>query len=255
MEKIIKLLEEFLNTLNQYELLNVIFLILAVLSIIISIILFLKSKKEKNPNYIISTHNIFKKSKTLKDLTIDYKGNKVEHLSITYISFWNKGKLTIHNNDCVKKDPLRVEFPKETQILGTDIIFEKNEINDFTTKINVKENSIRFGFDYLDKNQGLRFKVYHTGLKDKKVAVKGTIKGVKELTNCIMSSEYYADIFFEKTIGYPKKWLNGIVWKIYFILTLPISLIIFITGAVFASFRNILFRVPSEFIPEKDTLN
>ncbi len=255
MEEIIELLNDFLKALNQYELLNLIFLVLAILSIVISVFLYLKSKKDKKPNYIISTHNIFKKSKSLKDLTIDYKGNKVEHLSITYISFWNKGRLTINKTDFVKKDPLRVEFPKETQILGTDIIFEKREINEFKTNFDKKENSIHFGFSFLDKNQGFKFRVYHTELKDKKIQIKGTIKGVKELTNCIISSEHYADIFFKKTIGYPKKWMNDIIWKIYFWLLFPITLLIFIIGSIVAGIRNSLLRIPSEFVPEKDSLN
>ncbi|GGK32346.1 hypothetical protein GCM10007962_28380 [Yeosuana aromativorans] len=256
MDKVISLLRDFFNTLSQNDILNFVFLILAILSILISIILYVKSKKEKEPVYLLRSFNLFKgNKKSLKDLSIDYKGEKVEKLTITNVSFWNKGKMTINKNDIVEKDRLRINFPKEIKILGADIVFEKNSINGFTTYVENETNSVFFDFDYIDKNQGMKFRIYHDGLPSDEISIEGSIKGVNKIKNGEHTSEFYADKLFDNTIGLPRKIMNNTVWKLYVILFIPIVIVIFFIGSISSGLRNIFNRIPSEFVPKFDSIN
>ena len=159
MESITKITE----WLNKNPWLNLLFLVLAILSIALSIFLYIRSKKEKRPYFSIRTFQLIEdKLNKIEAVEILYRGQRVDNLALSKIALWNKGKDTINNHDIAPKDPLRLVVRPECKILGAEIIYTRTEANNFTIKPDLDRGEIRINFDYFHTNEGLVIQVYHT---------------------------------------------------------------------------------------------
>jgi hypothetical protein len=106
-------MQSIINFLSANPWLNLLFLVLAVLSIIISVVLFLRSRKEKILVYATSSFNLIHNSVArIPGLYVKYEDNNIDNLTLTKIAIWNKGKGTINNTDIAPTDKVSI-FPKE----------------------------------------------------------------------------------------------------------------------------------------------
>lgn len=180
------------NFLEGNPILNMIFLILAVIGIVLTFYFYYKSNKRKEPLYCIVTNNLITESiPRINKFSILYSGLEIKNLSISRIAIWNKGKEPIRASDIAVNAPITVKIDDKFQILDCNIIFKKHKVNDFKTKISNDKKSIIVSFDYFDFEEGLIMEVFHTGNTSNDLQVNGKIISVKE----IRRKEYSNPIF------------------------------------------------------------
>jgi len=104
----------FLSWLNQNQWLNLVFLTLAVCSIIISIVLYRRNQKEKIPVYHMRHFSLLRKQiQSIKKLKILYEEKELDKLTLTRVALWNNGRDTINHSDLAPSDPLRIQMNED----------------------------------------------------------------------------------------------------------------------------------------------
>jgi hypothetical protein len=150
---------------------NIIFVFFGILGILSSYYFYKKSRKLKKPVYFQNSVNLIKNNlPKLSNLELLYKGEQINNFTITYLGFWNAGNETINNNDIASVN---------AQILEFEVMIANNNANNFIVKLNETTNCIEITFDYIDKNDGLVLKIYHTGNTSSDLVLTGSIRGVK----------------------------------------------------------------------------
>lgn len=239
-------MQTLIDFLSANPWLNFLFLILAVGSIIISIILYLRSRKEKILVYVTRSFNLIHNSVVkVPGLSIKYEGNTLDALTLTKIAFWNNGKGTINSNDIAPTDNLAI-FPNEDiLILEAAITYKSRESNNFS--VAKKGNSVAVNFDYIDFHQGVIIDVYHTGQTDKSLLIKGTVKGGHEVGLGTIPKYY----LLEKILQSLDKlkplniFLRTILALVVLILTITILPMLIIMLA--DTFYKVFNKLPAEF--------
>ena len=161
--------------------LNIVFLILALLGVVATLITYWKSIVKKKPTYDKINYNLINESiTTLEKLEVKYNENEIKNFSTGTISFYNSGKGVIRKEDIAPLDKLRIELSDEYEILNAEIIFESNKVNNCSILMENNKNLI-ISFDFLDENQGLVVKFYHTGKNIADFNIKGTIIGANKM--------------------------------------------------------------------------
>lgn len=239
----------FMKWLNGNEW-NVIFLLIAILSIIISIYLYLKAKRRKKPIFCKRSVNVVSDSiQSLGDIKVTYLNKPIENLTITKVAIWNSGNETLNCTDQAPSDKLRIEAEEGIKIFNAEIIYESNPTNNFNVHLN--SNVIDFFFDFFDQNQGCIVKIIHSGKKSDNILIKGTFKGVGNIIEMKMSYfDFLRPIILIGTSNERRKrhfvnimsWTIMIVGLFFFLLSIftdleskPLDLPIYsITGLIYA---------------------
>ena len=110
-----------------------------------------------------------------------YANNPVEKVSSSVFVIWNSGNKVIDGERLKTIDPLRIEACDDTRILRYNI----QKVNNKTNNIKIVphpffSNTLFISFDFLNKKDGLRVEVLHTGSRES-LCVTGTLKGIKPL--------------------------------------------------------------------------
>lgn len=199
-------------------------IVIAFLSIIISIVIYIRSKRIKNPIYATRTYNLIQeKIQKIKDVNITYKNNDINNFSISRVAIWNSGKETINRVDIASGDKLRIIPVSGVKLLDAQIIYEKNSINKFSLNLENVEKEILINFDFFDFEEGIILQVFHTGKSGNDVEIHGTIKGFGVIKR---------DTFFVSKISKPFEFIQNLKIKYkkmfiaVFALLTPILLII-----------------------------
>ncbi|MEN2750379.1 hypothetical protein AAIR29_01900 [Psychrobacter sp. FBL11] len=208
---------------------NLMFLIIAVVSVLISISLYIRSKKEKKLVFIAKSYELIENStSSIENLTIKYGEESVEVLTLTKLSFWNNGKATIDFNDIVKSDRLRVELPKNVRVYNAVIEMPAKKSN--SIKLDIVDNKITIEFEFLDYGDGAIVIFYHSGSNEQGVHLTGTLKGAlpiepAEEMEDLRITKYVGRVVFRKYFdGYPKDF--NIVGKFILFSLMPLMTII-----------------------------
>lgn len=169
--------------------------VLAIFGIVLAVFFYIRSRRNKEPVYTKKSFNIIQDfSSKLTDLAIKYKNESVNNLTITKIAFWNDGRDTINMVDVAEADPLRISITDDSKILSAEVIYSGNPANRFRIS-DIKENSVKLLFDYIDKNEGGIIQIIHTGKSSKNIDVKGIIKGAGK---CV-----FRDLLSISTLPFP----------------------------------------------------
>src|SRR5262245_54413665 len=87
---------------------------LAIFGLIVGYILFLKSRRLKEPCWAMQTINLIQGiSAQLSDLEVRFREQRVENISISRIAFWNQGAETIERSHIPAGSPLKIVTSKE----------------------------------------------------------------------------------------------------------------------------------------------
>ena len=165
-----------MDLLDGGQYLNTIFLMLAIISLIMSFVFYKKSIKEKKLVFLSRSFNLLNNSlSSLPELKIEYNNQLVKQLTLTKISIWNSGKETINESDVANGDYLKISASSEVIFYSSNIDFANRKINEL--KIFSNENEIKIGFDFLDYSDGGIIDIYHNGKETTEFKVSGTIKG------------------------------------------------------------------------------
>jgi|WetSurMetagenome_2_1015567.scaffolds.fasta_scaffold294751_2 hypothetical protein len=157
--------------------------IIGMLGIIVAMVIYILSKKEKCPVYLISNTSIIGQQYALLSkedkITIRFNDTQINQLSICNILLINIGKQTIDSNDIADSDPLRLIFAEGSKILKAYVVKSKREAINFRI-VSYKKNVLNFTFDFLDAGDGALIKVVYDGSLTQSSLVKGTIKGASK---------------------------------------------------------------------------
>jgi len=157
---------------------SALFGLLSFILAVVSIYLFLRSKKEKKPMFCIRSINLIGDLyNKISGLEIYYKDKAVSNVFSTNIAFWNNGQEVLNKNDISQTEKLRIVLPKG-KILDKEIVTSTcNSINFNIEQKN--ENELILSFDFLEKNDGAVVNILHTSKSLKDIKFIGKIKGVK----------------------------------------------------------------------------
>jgi hypothetical protein len=243
-------INELLKWFNENEWLNLIFFILAMISIIFSILFYIKNKKRKIPTYLIKSFNLMRNNlSNIEQVKIFFSNEEVKSLTISKIAIWNRGNDVINKSDVAPSNPISLKVDKYSEILNAKISYIKNDTNNFSIIVSEDRKSILLDFDYFYKNDGLTIDVYHTGFLDNSINLDGTIKDAPKFSKFNYNKEGFIVLRvikkLEKALG--EKILDK-YFELFIILSLPIILpIYFIEGII--NFFNKLnnFKIPKEY--------
>jgi len=162
---------------------NIVTLVVAVLSIVLATIFYIKSKKVKIPCYAIRSFNIIRDwASRIESLVLLYSNQKIENLTTTKIAIWNAGSDTIRDQDIASADPMKICIKEGNKILDVKTIYEKNPSNQFCCTIAKDQSHVLLNFDYIDKNEGAVIQILHTGQSSEDIEIYGTIKGFGKIS-------------------------------------------------------------------------
>jgi len=239
-------MQKIINFLNANPWLNLLFLILAIASIFVSVILYLRSRKEKILVYTSRGFNLIHNSVVrIPGLSVRYENANIDTLTLTKVAFWNKGRGTINNADIAPTDRLSISPQEEVRILNAGIAYQSLTANNFS--LEKSRHGIIVNFDYIDFHQGVIIDVYHTGQNSGSILFGGTVKGGHALHSGEIPEDYLFDKTFEPIIKKFKKIDSIIPRLLLFIIILPIIFIPAVILMPIDKVYGIMNRLPSEF--------
>lgn len=223
-------------------------LITIIVSIVIAVIIYNLSKKEKELVYDFETKDIvLDRIKINEKLKVIYDEKEIESLSITKISFCNKGLETINSIDISESDPIIVELEgKDVILLDYNLVYERRKVNKFTITRLEEENKFKIVFDFLDKDDGAIIQLIHTHLNFEGVHVKGTVKGNKGKEIRKYYSSSFIDSFSKFMFRYGPG--DGCLNTILLVILLPILIVVFNVGFILDTIFNYERKMPKIFI-------
>jgi hypothetical protein len=237
--------KQLLEIFDGNPILNFISLALAILGLIFTIYFYFKSKKNRNPTYIIRTINLVRENiQKIDTVTILYSGEKIKNLSTSKIALWNEGKETINYGDVALNNSIKIKIKDEFEFLDSEILYQKNNANDFKIQLSEDNKSISISFDYFDFEEGLVMQLFHTGNTSDDIFIDGKIKSVKKISRREYSNNILPITFLNwlrndnKVIN--KSTMKTIMGWIVFIVGLVACCLIFTTP-----FRQAIIETPS----------
>jgi hypothetical protein len=204
--------------------LNLLFLTLAIVSLLVSIYFYVKSKREKLPVYIVRKYPLIEdKVAAVSGLNISFNGLEISNLNLTKIAVWNNGRDTIHRTDIASADRLRIALVGGGVVLGAKCSFVSKEVN--CINLSVEKDLVFIDFDFLDYSDGAVIDLYHSGKGD--IKLKGTLKGVTAIKKAVLEEDELLDRFLAPIINLipkPKnRILRALLLVVVFIITFPIG--------------------------------
>lgn len=189
-------MEKLTQWLNQNPMLNLVFLLLASVSILLSLVLYIKSRKYKRPCFNVRTFQLIEDTvNKIEAVEISYQGERVKNLSLTKFALWNRGNDTVNIHDVASTDPLRIVIDPPAKLLGAELIYASNPANNFKILTNLQTGEVKIEFEYFHTYEGIVAQIYHTGSKDNPIILKGTVKGVSNIIRSSPEDDYYTEVF------------------------------------------------------------
>lgn len=171
---------------------------IAILGIVLAILFYIKSRRYKLPLYVIVSRNVIKNQTPLiPGLSVHFKGQEQNLVTVSHVWFWNQGNETINASDIVGAKPLAIHIAEGVDLLDVQIVKVVDNANGCKMGLPVKQNDgsvlIPIQFDYLDKEDGLVVQIVHNGDAAHKMKVSGKIKGVEIITKAADAHAFHAD--------------------------------------------------------------
>lgn len=207
------MLEKLMNNPYAWAILSVI----AIIGFVLSIVFYFKGKEKKELSYFQDTKSlIYKKRSNIDKLLVTYNGESVESLCTSVFTIWNSGNRTLNKADMVDTKELTVSARNDCRILDYGIVKCSEDTNDFVLQV-INEQEVKILFDYIDRNEGVKIQLIHTGTKndlDIGCKIKGGV-----LKNISYSTKH---IFSEKSKAVGSTAIVSIVFSIVYYFTTDI---------------------------------
>ena len=223
-----------LNIFDSTPTLNIIFLLLAVISVLFGIVSIYISRKSKIPIYNLKSFNLINSSKILlPDLQIQYSDKIITNLTFTKVSIWNIGKEIINNSDIAPLNPIRI-LTQNCNILSANIDFVKELSNNFKIAISENKKEVQITFDYFASDEGIVICIYHTGTSSENIKIDGKIKGVKKIENFSYLNDYHVGAVISSMLFRYFGGKSNKIWGLFLsVVLLPIWIIFLFLGQLF----------------------
>lgn len=180
----------------------VVSIVLAILSIALSVVFYIKSIKERQVSYYITeTPSLIFDSKISSPIIKILEKDTIPIKDNVYLltgTIWNSGDLTISKSDV--RLPIIISLLNSNRILDIKIVKEKDSrtANFLLTKVDDK--SYQVNWDYFDPGYGFSFQIIYAGDIDPKFKLDGVILDIanfqqKKNLETKKISKYYFLIF------------------------------------------------------------
>ena len=158
---------------------NIFFGIVGVFGTVLATFSILDRRSKRPWWHITTTPLIIDSISQIAGLDIRYNGQKIANLSQTNVKFWNSGKDPIRKSDIAPGDPLRLEIAEAVDVYNVSRPDTNNPPSRPELVFEMEGGNVAFTFDYLERNQGIVFTVYHGSSKDGDFKVTGTVIGAR----------------------------------------------------------------------------
>lgn len=176
-------MEQRVDTINSILSNSALGTVIGIIGLIAAILIYVLTRKVYKISSCHEFSNLINKnhSKLPQQISVMYDNSPVENVSSSEFVIWNSGNSVITKSALATKEPLRIEFSEKIQLLRYQIVVSNNSINNIELKTdNEYPNSILISFDFIEKNEGARIEVLHTGNKSD-IREKGKLIGVKSI--------------------------------------------------------------------------
>lgn len=176
--------------LKENPWLTVLGFLLTLIGVILSIIFYIKSRRTKEPCHAIRSANLIQDfTSRFEKLEIKYAGEPISNFTTTKVAFWNNGKDTINDSDIVSADPLMIRVKDGYKIFDSNVLYTKQDANQFKILPSEDGSHVLIQFDYLDRGEGGVIRLLHTGKSSCDIEFCGTIKGAGKPNRHLVSIE------------------------------------------------------------------
>jgi hypothetical protein len=159
--------------------------LVSLLGLPLAIYLYFKARRAPALSYQVSEFTVVG-SETAKfpdELEIRFGGAPVGQVTSTEFFIWNSGNTTIHGNQIVRSDPLRVAL-REGEILKATVSRATRDVIGVSAEAGHAQNTHHLRFEYLDPNDGFVVRVVHSGPRHA-ASCSGTIKELPRGIACV----------------------------------------------------------------------
>jgi hypothetical protein len=111
-------------------------------------------------------------------ITVHYRGQDIPRLTRTLVVLWNDGNTTIHGDNIVAADPLRLKLRGDGRVLAATVLKTKRDVCEIKALPDAScPNETHIRFDFLDAGDGAVIEVLHTS-EARDVELLGTVRGL-----------------------------------------------------------------------------
>jgi hypothetical protein len=155
---------------------------IGILGLILAYYFYKKGERKKEPVYSIKSVNVISDyASKYEDLTVSYKGEKVENFTVSKLLFYNHGADTIDKADITTLNQLKI-IGLDCEILNARVLQASNSSIDFKLRLDRANSWVIIDFEYLNTNQGAVFELVHTGLSSEHLEIQGDIRNVQMIS-------------------------------------------------------------------------
>lgn len=125
---------------------------------------------------VLSNKLITNRQSKFNKLNVLYDNKQVEKLTVSDITFWNNSFPPIKKEDLIKKCPFTVSV-ENGEVLDVIIIEGEDSSNQIEASI-LDKNIVSISFEYLNRKEGGKIQIIHTGNEDS-IIISKKIQGGK----------------------------------------------------------------------------
>ncbi|MCF7838332.1 MAG: hypothetical protein K9N49_06850 [Candidatus Marinimicrobia bacterium] len=160
---------------------------IAILGLLLTIVFYRKSRRRKLPLFEIARRTLIQnRTPLITGLSVHFKGQEQNVITVAHVWFWNQGDDTINASDIASANPVAISVARGVDLLDVQIIKVVDKANRCEIGEPEQEDDgsflIPLRFDYLDKGDGLVVQIVHNGETRHHVTVTGKIKGVDHIS-------------------------------------------------------------------------
>ena len=97
--------------------------IVAVFGLVLTIIFYRRSSRQKRPLFEIARRNLIQNSNPLvSGLSVHFNGQEQEMITVAHVWFWNQGNETINASDVAQAKPLVIRIKPGVELLDVQMI-------------------------------------------------------------------------------------------------------------------------------------
>lgn len=157
---------------------GVVGVILSVLFGALSFFFYLRSKSVRAPVFVYD--NVAIQTKAHPEVSISFRGTRIDSLSRLRVVFTNKGKKEIRAQDNPPTGFPKIVFPAGARILSINVLAASSPDILFRA-IDVSDNTLEIGYSYLNRDDGGVVEVLYDGevTSEKPIEYKATLIGAE----------------------------------------------------------------------------
>lgn len=136
---------------------------------LLSLVFYYKAKSVRIPSFVYD--HVLMQTRSHPEITISFRGEKIDNLSRSRILFLNKGKKEIRVQDKPQSGFPKIIFPNGTRILSVSVLATSSQDIAFSAQ-KTTDTTLEIGYDYLNKDDGGIVEVLFDGTASTKTPIE-----------------------------------------------------------------------------------